>query len=153
MRGIVVERGDERDVAGVAVRATDTLMRSRDDRLRLARETLAFAAELRRMSVWALVPAKAFERGKSRLAPALDDAARAAFARSLFDHVLGDADGVRRRRRRPRGHRLAGGGRGGARARRGGARAMRRGAATLAGVVDAGLAELAGARRDARRWC
>jgi len=52
------------------------------------------------MSVWALVPAKAFERGKSRLAPALDDAARAAFARALFDHVLttltasGVVDGV-----------------------------------------------------------
>ena len=90
LRGLVVERGDERDVGGVAVRATDTLMRSRDDRLRLARETLAFAAELMSgMSVWALVPAKAFDRGKSRLMPALDDEARAAFARSLFDHVLG----------------------------------------------------------------
>lgn len=40
------------------------------------------------MSVWALVPAKAFARGKSRLAPALSDAARADFARRLFDHVL-----------------------------------------------------------------
>lgn len=46
LRGFVVERGDERDVGGVAVRATDTMMRSRDDRLRLARETLAFAAEI-----------------------------------------------------------------------------------------------------------
>jgi 2-phospho-L-lactate/phosphoenolpyruvate guanylyltransferase len=41
------------------------------------------------MSVWALVPAKDFGRGKSRLRPALSDDARAAFARSLFDHVLG----------------------------------------------------------------
>jgi LPPG:FO 2-phospho-L-lactate transferase len=46
LRGLVVERGDEHDVTGVAVRATDTVMRSRDDRLRLAEETLAFAAEL-----------------------------------------------------------------------------------------------------------
>ena len=46
LRGFVVERGDERDIDGVAVRATDTLMRTRDDRLRLARETLAFASEL-----------------------------------------------------------------------------------------------------------
>jgi LPPG:FO 2-phospho-L-lactate transferase len=49
LRGFVVERGDEhdlRDVAGVAVRATDTIMRTRDDRLRLAQQTLAFAAEL-----------------------------------------------------------------------------------------------------------
>jgi 2-phospho-L-lactate guanylyltransferase len=52
------------------------------------------------MSRWALVPAKAFARGKSRLAPALSDAARADFARGLFDHVLatltasGAVDGV-----------------------------------------------------------
>lgn len=45
LRGLVVERGDEHDVAGVAVRATDTIMRTRADRLRLAEETLAFAAE------------------------------------------------------------------------------------------------------------
>jgi LPPG:FO 2-phospho-L-lactate transferase len=44
--GFVVERGDEGEVAGTRVRATDTIMRTRDDRLRLARETLAFAAEL-----------------------------------------------------------------------------------------------------------
>jgi LPPG:FO 2-phospho-L-lactate transferase len=46
LRGIVVERGDEAGVADVAVRGTDTIMRSREDRLRLGRETLAFAAEL-----------------------------------------------------------------------------------------------------------
>ena len=46
LAGLVVERGDEREVDAIAVRATDTIMRSRDDRLRLARETLAFAAEL-----------------------------------------------------------------------------------------------------------
>jgi 2-phospho-L-lactate/phosphoenolpyruvate guanylyltransferase len=52
------------------------------------------------LSVWALVPAKSFARGKSRLGPVLEDDARAAFARSLFDHVLatltasGAVDGV-----------------------------------------------------------
>ncbi|MSP60234.1 MAG: 2-phospho-L-lactate guanylyltransferase [Myxococcales bacterium] len=37
---------------------------------------------------WALVPAKSFDRGKSRLAPVLGGQERAAFARGLFDHVL-----------------------------------------------------------------
>jgi LPPG:FO 2-phospho-L-lactate transferase len=46
LRGLIVERGDEHDIAGPKVRATDTIMRTRADRLRLARETLAFAAEL-----------------------------------------------------------------------------------------------------------
>src|SRR5262245_36794957 len=40
------------------------------------------------MSLWALVPAKSFDLGKSRLKPALSDEARRDFARSLFDHVL-----------------------------------------------------------------
>jgi 2-phospho-L-lactate guanylyltransferase len=40
------------------------------------------------MSLWALVPAKSFALGKSRLKPALSDAARRDFARGLFDHVL-----------------------------------------------------------------
>jgi 2-phospho-L-lactate guanylyltransferase len=40
------------------------------------------------MSLWALVPAKSFDLGKSRLKPALSDAARRDFARGLFDHVL-----------------------------------------------------------------
>jgi 2-phospho-L-lactate guanylyltransferase len=48
-----------------------------------------------RGGVWAVVPAKGFDRGKSRLAPALSDAARAAFARRLFDHVLGAATASR----------------------------------------------------------
>ena len=39
-------------------------------------------------AIWALVPVKGFARGKSRLAPALSDGARAAFARRLFDHVV-----------------------------------------------------------------
>lgn len=39
--------------------------------------------------VWALVPAKSFARAKSRLSEVLDDRARAALARSMFDHVLG----------------------------------------------------------------
>jgi 2-phospho-L-lactate guanylyltransferase len=52
------------------------------------------------LSVWALVPAKSFARGKSRLGAVLEGDARAAFARSLFDHVLatltasGAVDGV-----------------------------------------------------------
>jgi LPPG:FO 2-phospho-L-lactate transferase len=46
LRGLVVERGDEEDIAGVAVRATDTIMHTRADRLRLATETLQFAAEI-----------------------------------------------------------------------------------------------------------
>jgi len=37
---------------------------------------------------WALVPVKAFERGKSRLSSALAEADRAAFARGLLEHVL-----------------------------------------------------------------
>jgi LPPG:FO 2-phospho-L-lactate transferase len=46
LRGMVVERGDERTVSSLPVRATSTVMRSRDDRLRLAREVLSFAAEV-----------------------------------------------------------------------------------------------------------
>ena len=46
LRGFVVERGDEHDVVGPTVRATDTMMHTRADRLRLAEESLAFAAEL-----------------------------------------------------------------------------------------------------------
>jgi 2-phospho-L-lactate guanylyltransferase len=41
------------------------------------------------MSLWAVVPQKGFADGKSRLKPALSDGARQAFARGLFDHVLG----------------------------------------------------------------
>ena len=37
---------------------------------------------------WALVPVKAFGRGKSRLSTALSEADRAAFARGLLEHVL-----------------------------------------------------------------
>ena len=37
---------------------------------------------------WALVPVKAFGRGKSRLSTALSEAERAAFARRLLEHVL-----------------------------------------------------------------
>jgi 2-phospho-L-lactate guanylyltransferase len=46
------------------------------------------------VTAWALIPAKAFDRGKSRLAPVLGAAARAAFARRLFDHVVATAMGV-----------------------------------------------------------
>ena len=91
--------------------------------------------------IWALVPAKAFERGKSRLSPALDDAARAAFARALFDHVLatltasGVVDGILVATDSPA---VA------AAARAHGAivRHDAAGATTLAAVVDDGLAEL-----------
>jgi LPPG:FO 2-phospho-L-lactate transferase len=48
LRAMVVERGDEGTVASMAVLGTSTVMRSRDDRLRLAREVLAFAAEAAR---------------------------------------------------------------------------------------------------------
>lgn len=37
---------------------------------------------------WALVPVKAFESAKSRLAPCLAPASRAQLARSMFEHVL-----------------------------------------------------------------
>ncbi len=37
---------------------------------------------------WAVVPAKSLVRGKSRLSPALDQAARARFARMLLEHAL-----------------------------------------------------------------
>jgi len=40
-------------------------------------------------ATWAVVPVKAFERGKSRLALVLDAAARAALARTLFERVAG----------------------------------------------------------------
>jgi hypothetical protein len=45
---MVVERGDESTVTGLRVQGAATVMRSRDDRLRLAREVLAFAAEAAR---------------------------------------------------------------------------------------------------------
>lgn len=48
LRAMVVERGDEGTVASMPVLGTSTVMRSRDDRLRLAREVLAFAAEVAR---------------------------------------------------------------------------------------------------------
>jgi 2-phospho-L-lactate guanylyltransferase len=38
--------------------------------------------------VWAVLPTKCFARGKSRLAGALDEAARERLARALFDRVL-----------------------------------------------------------------
>lgn len=41
-----------------------------------------------RPGTWAVVPAKSLVRGKSRLSPALDHAARARFARTLLEHVL-----------------------------------------------------------------
>jgi 2-phospho-L-lactate guanylyltransferase len=40
---------------------------------------------------WAIIPVKRFGVGKSRLAPALDAAGRAALSRRLFDHVFGVA--------------------------------------------------------------
>jgi 2-phospho-L-lactate guanylyltransferase len=92
--------------------------------------------------VWALVPAKGFERAKSRLRPALSDEACAKFAHDLFGHVVGallasaalegvlvatDADSV------------AGAARAlGAEVRRDDGRAT-----GLAAIVDAGLADLA----------
>jgi LPPG:FO 2-phospho-L-lactate transferase len=46
LRGLIVERGDEAGVSGLPTLATATVMRSRDARLRLARELLAFAETL-----------------------------------------------------------------------------------------------------------
>jgi LPPG:FO 2-phospho-L-lactate transferase len=47
LTGIVVERGDEGGGGGIPVLATDTVMRSRADSLRLAREALDFSGVLR----------------------------------------------------------------------------------------------------------
>lgn len=46
LRGFVVERGDETTVRDVRVLPTSTIMRTREDRVRLAREVLGFAEEL-----------------------------------------------------------------------------------------------------------
>jgi LPPG:FO 2-phospho-L-lactate transferase len=46
LAGIVVERGDEAAVTALPAHATDTVMRSRADRERLAREVLEFAAAI-----------------------------------------------------------------------------------------------------------
>jgi LPPG:FO 2-phospho-L-lactate transferase len=48
VRAMVVERGDEATVDAIPVRGTSTIMRSRDDRLRLAREVLDVAAGVAR---------------------------------------------------------------------------------------------------------
>jgi LPPG:FO 2-phospho-L-lactate transferase len=48
LHAMVVESGDESTVGSLPVLGTSTVMRSRDDRLRLAREVLAFCAEVRR---------------------------------------------------------------------------------------------------------
>jgi LPPG:FO 2-phospho-L-lactate transferase len=48
LAGIVVERGDEGGVTGLPVLAADTVMRSRADSLRLAREVLSFAGSISR---------------------------------------------------------------------------------------------------------
>jgi len=45
VRAMVVERGDEATVTSIPVLGTSTIMRSREDRVRLAREVLAFAAK------------------------------------------------------------------------------------------------------------
>lgn len=39
--------------------------------------------------LWAVLPVKAFARGKSRLGGVLSDPVREVFARSLFEHVIG----------------------------------------------------------------
>ncbi len=48
VRAMVVERGDEGTVTSIPVLGSSTIMRSRDDRLRLAREILAFCEEVAR---------------------------------------------------------------------------------------------------------
>jgi LPPG:FO 2-phospho-L-lactate transferase len=46
LRGLVVERGDEASVTSTRVLATDTIMKTRADSARLAREVLACAEGL-----------------------------------------------------------------------------------------------------------
>ncbi|HXX66630.1 MAG TPA: 2-phospho-L-lactate transferase [Polyangiaceae bacterium] len=48
LRAMIVEHGDEGTVESIPVLGTSTVMRSRGDRLRLAREVLAFCAEAAR---------------------------------------------------------------------------------------------------------
>lgn len=43
------------------------------------------------MSVWAIIPAKCFDRAKSRLAPVASEEKRQAIAEEMFRHVLGVA--------------------------------------------------------------
>jgi 2-phospho-L-lactate guanylyltransferase len=50
----------------------------------------------RARAVWAVLPVKAFARGKSRLGGVLSDPLRAAFARDLFDHVVSALSAVPR---------------------------------------------------------
>lgn len=95
----------------------------------------------KRPGVWALVPAKSFDRGKSRLRPALSDGARVAFARALFDHVLGALtasrvlDGILVATDSPTVAEAA-------RALGAAVRPDALGATTLAQVIDGGLGEL-----------
>jgi LPPG:FO 2-phospho-L-lactate transferase len=46
--GLVLERGDEAEIKSLPVLPTQTVMRTRDDAARFAREVLSFAAELKR---------------------------------------------------------------------------------------------------------
>ena len=94
------------------------------------------------MKTWALVPQKDFARGKSRLSRTLSDAARASFARDVFEHVLGALrqsgvlDGILVATDSPVVAAAA-------RAHHADVQPDIAGATTLAHVIDAGLAELA----------
>ncbi len=108
--------------------------------------------------VWAVVPAKSLDRGKSRLSPVLDDAERARFAGELLEHVLAvlgrsgldgvlvatDGDDVAALARAHGAHVLLDAGTG--RARAGGRTRPHRSAGQdtprLAAVVDEALAEV-----------
>jgi 2-phospho-L-lactate guanylyltransferase len=89
--------------------------------------------------VWAIVPAKSWRHGKSRLRPVLDDDERALFAQRLLEHVLDvlascDLDGVLV---------ATGGDDVASLASARGAHVLRdRGAGSLAEVVDRALAEV-----------
>jgi len=48
----------------------------------------------RNRTIWIVVPGQAFDRGKTRLSPVLDAAARRAFSRDCFAHVVRTARGV-----------------------------------------------------------
>jgi len=92
-----------------------------------------------RRPVWGIVPAKSPVRGKSRLRAAFDEEARALFARGLLEHVLdalSSSDALDALLVATDGDDVA------EIARARGARVLRdAGSSTLAGVVDAALAE------------
>ena len=66
---LMVDNGD--GAPGGPVIESDILMRSNEDRLRLAREVLDWARQGRTMTIWAIIPIKPLNRAKSRLSSVL----------------------------------------------------------------------------------